>query len=434
MRRKYIIIAICLVGFGFVTYKTLQYFNILLTRKPKLAQLSGRGTAVKTAKVVFDNFGETIGGYGRLISCQMSEISNSTSFPVKVHKIFVTQGQFVKKDTLLLEFDRETLESSLQAAKDAMQRANSAVLQFNQERPVKKTELMNKIKYLSSLVESKKVSLKIAESKYKNAHELLQKGLSHEGAVDEARLNLETAKYELEDTQYQFQVSQNQLDNWETATTAEYSSLLAELSQAKHELNLATDHISLQKVKAPVDGVITAIHVKERNYVAATEKIIVMADADSPCFLANISAEKSKLLQVGMAVTITFDDFPQISLDGETKSIGNTVSSEEKTFDITISVNSLKTIPFKINLNGFARIEAKRETLVIPSLAIFSPAGYPTVIVVENGKASYRRIIAGTIAGGMAEVKNGLQQGEEVVIYGKSKLRDGDLVNTAYYK
>lgn len=63
--------------------------------------------------------------------------------------------------------------------------------------------------------------------------------------------------------------------------------------------------------------------------------------------------------------------------------------------------------------------------LVVPSSALFRDGTLWTVFVVENGTARLRRVEIGHNNGSQAEVENGLEEGERVILYPSSALADG---------
>jgi HlyD family secretion protein len=64
----------------------------------------------------------------------------------------------------------------------------------------------------------------------------------------------------------------------------------------------------------------------------------------------------------------------------------------------------------------------------VPSSAILSQGDSLTVQVVKDGKVETRRVTAGLVSGGNAEIVQGLAEGELVVLRSGTLLRDGDAV------
>ena len=70
----------------------------------------------------------------------------------------------------------------------------------------------------------------------------------------------------------------------------------------------------------------------------------------------------------------------------------------------------------------------RARVLAVPAAAVVLRDGFPTVFVVEGGKARAVRIEAGSRTEGFVEVRRGLQAGAQVVVDGAGFLGDGDPV------
>ena len=79
---------------------------------------------------------------------------------------------------------------------------------------------------------------------------------------------------------------------------------------------------------------------------------------------------------------------------------------------------------------GRLRIDYDRRAnaLAIPRSALIEDDAKPSVFVVREGKARRVSLTLGHIEGAWAEVRDGLKEGEQVVVAGKTALRDGTKV------
>jgi membrane fusion protein (multidrug efflux system) len=78
-----------------------------------------------------------------------------------------------------------------------------------------------------------------------------------------------------------------------------------------------------------------------------------------------------------------------------------------------------------------AILEVHRSSTLVPEEAIVPEGAATWVFVVENGRASRRRVDLGIRRGGLVEVTNGLARGETVVVNGQFRLHDGGAVQVA---
>lgn len=69
------------------------------------------------------------------------------------------------------------------------------------------------------------------------------------------------------------------------------------------------------------------------------------------------------------------------------------------------------------------------NAVVIPDAAVIAtPRGYKVVYVVQDGKASMRKVTLGLEQGDRVQVTDGIQPGEMVIIAGNLNLKDGAAV------
>ena len=68
----------------------------------------------------------------------------------------------------------------------------------------------------------------------------------------------------------------------------------------------------------------------------------------------------------------------------------------------------------------------------MPASAILYDADGASVQIVQGGKVATRRVKLGLTAGGVAEVREGLAEGDHVVAKSGTFLRDGDLVRPVF--
>ena len=80
------------------------------------------------------------------------------------------------------------------------------------------------------------------------------------------------------------------------------------------------------------------------------------------------------------------------------------------------------------------RVEAKiivweaKDTLKVPAGALFRQGDTWAAFVVRNGRAELRAVKAGRSSGTETQVLEGLQAGEEVIMYPGSRVKDGQRV------
>jgi multidrug efflux pump subunit AcrA (membrane-fusion protein) len=71
-------------------------------------------------------------------------------------------------------------------------------------------------------------------------------------------------------------------------------------------------------------------------------------------------------------------------------------------------------------------LKTEKDTVVVPSEAVIvTPKGFRVAYVVQDGKAVQRKISTGIEGGGKVQVLSGIKPGEQLVVAGNEKLKDG---------
>ncbi len=78
----------------------------------------------------------------------------------------------------------------------------------------------------------------------------------------------------------------------------------------------------------------------------------------------------------------------------------------------------------------FARLnlilKSEKDTIAVPSEAVIvTPKGLRVAYVVEEGKARQRKITTGIEGGGKIQILSGVKAGDQIVVAGNEKLKDG---------
>jgi HlyD family secretion protein len=69
-----------------------------------------------------------------------------------------------------------------------------------------------------------------------------------------------------------------------------------------------------------------------------------------------------------------------------------------------------------------------RNALTVPNSAILSDDGVDYVFTYQNGEAKKHQVAVGTRVKNVAEIREGLQPGEQIIVAGAGFLNDGDPV------
>ncbi len=179
---------------------------------------------------------------------------------------------------------------------------------------------------------------------------------------------------------------------------------------------------------SPISGVVTA-----RNYdpgdMTGTLPILTIEQTNPVKVIINVSETDFTKVQKGMKVDITLDVYADEIFTGTVYLIHPTVDANTRTFVVEITIDN----PAGRVLPGmFARVKmnfGEANHVVVPDRAIVKQPGsgnkYVYVYNSNNGTVSYNRVELGRRIDNSYEVVSGVENDDQVVITGQTRLADG---------
>lgn len=195
------------------------------------------------------------------------------------------------------------------------------------------------------------------------------------------------------------------------------------LASAERTLRNARENTVLT---APISGVVTA-----RNYdpgdMTGALPILTIAKVHPVKVICNISESEYSKVKKGMTVDCTFDTYGDEVFKGTVNMVSPTIDTASRTFGIEILVpnNDSRILP---GMFGRVTINFGEERhVVVPDQAVVKQpgSGNQYVYVYKDGKVSYNKVELGQRTGNSYEIISGVEDGDEVVVSGQSKLANG---------
>jgi len=249
-------------------------------------------------------------------------------------------------------------------------------------------------------------------------------------------VRLDSARAELQAAQSSAQMRKLEANYERSLKLAEQKLISAnDIDQIKYDLEnaravnrLANLELSYASVKAPIDGVIASRSIKAGNFVQINTPIFRIVDIDTLEATLNVPERELATLKTGLPVELQVDALPGKTFAGKVDRVSPVVDAGSGTFRVISQfTNDGQLQP---GMFGRLRIDYDRRAnaLVIPRAALMEDDAKPTVFVVRDGKAQRVSLETGHVEGAWVEVRKGLEEGEQVVVAGKTSLRDGTAV------
>ena len=307
----------------------------------------------------------------------------------RIEKIFVKEGDRVKKGQVLAVFDTDELDASL---KDLEERLRLTEERLSESSPY--------LKALKERVEIAYIQMNQAGIEYERRRDLGEKGLIPKEQLERFKNNYEIYKKE-------YEASLNQYKDAVSSLQTERKSILAKIESLKAQKDRYV-------VKSPVDGVVLSKYVKEGNYinhlsqenvlfgVGETEKIEVLLEVDE---------EYAGLVKEGQRVFLTIDAFPGKTFEGKVYLKEGQLDSTKKTAKVKVKASLPENTPTYSTVEGKILIE-KKQAILIPKGAVKDGK----VLKYERVRAVEVPLKLGQEYEGYVEVLEGLEVGDKVIL------------------
>lgn len=322
---------------------------------------------------------------------------------------------------------------------------HESILTISVTNPLKKDTLTIKT-YVSQIHSARHIELRAMEKGY------LEKIYVDEGQfVKEGQLmfqimprlyqaELKKAEAEAEFAEIEYQ-NTKRLAETNIVAPNELALAKAKLDKAKAELALTQVHLDFTQVRAPFDGIMDHLHVREGSLIEEGELLTTLSDnhemwvyfnvpeAEYLNYMSQVRADSAVEVQLKLANNKLFDY------------IGRVTTIEADFNNETGNIAFRATFP---NPKGLLRhgetgnILVKqpiKNALLIPQKATFEILDQRYVFVVEEDNTVHsRHIEVGAELTHLYAVTSGLRESDVILLEGLRKVRDGDKIDPDFQK
>lgn len=264
----------------------------------------------------------------------------------------------------------------------------------------------------------------LAESNYKRAQKLAETK-----TISISQLEHSYSEWELKKAQVSSAEATIKLRK------AELESAEARLQQPSGPNNRDASGDCCVNITAPIDGVVLKVLARSEQAVSPGTRIAEIGDPANLEIIVDLLSSDAARIKPGATVQIT-DWGGDDTITGTVRTVEpaaftkvSSLGIEEQRVNVVIDPASVPE-----NLGHGYRVLARLgiwqddNVLKVPIAALFRTRGQWSVFVISDGKAMLRRIGVGQMNNSDAEVVEGLEPGDTVVLYPSDLLEDGSLV------
>lgn len=342
-------------------------------------------TKVETIVATPSQYRQVIFGSGKLSAKEESKLSFKTGGIIK--RIYVSEGQSVRKGQVLAELALDEIQAQTQQANLGRQQAEISI-------------------------ENAKLALKLAERDYQNAQGLYRDSVATLEQLQNAEVQLENARNQLQAAQ-------------------------KGLAFNEQNVEVAQFNLRYSKITAPADGIILRKMAETNELVGPGNPVFIFGSREKAQVVkVNITDKDIIHVQIGDSARVAFDAYPDHYFQGIVREVASMADAYTNTYEVEIEV----TPEGKRLLSGFiGAVDILTETredvfrLTVDAL-LSANERQGTIFLLKDGRAHKTRIGIFQMDGADLLVKDGLRAGDEVITSGVGYLEDGQAVTNGELK
>jgi len=254
--------------------------------------------------------------------------------------------------------------------------------------------------------------------------------------VAEVRASLKQTASELEHAKARYDRVQklyvnrsSSLSDLDSARTA-YDSAKANRRAMQTRLEQAQLELSYTRLKAPLNGSVSEIHVRKGENVTAATSIATISSTKNIEVPISVPGSMIDAIKVGQLTKVTFDDIKNKSFNARITEVSHTSSMRTTTFPITVRIikpskkihpGMAATVTFSIGK------ENKTKSFVIPVHALMEDEESFYIYVVEElqgdiGIIRRQNVSRGSLTGNGIILTEGAEENMKVLTAGMSRV------------
>ncbi len=316
-----------------------------------------------------------------------------------VARVPVAEGQSVRTGDALVELESAELRAAGRQAEVAVTQAQARLRQLREvQAPVAEQALRQA-----------QANLDNARSALRRNQDLFQQGFIGGAALDELRKTVELADAQVRSTQKQL----------ETARPAgsDHALAVAGVAEAQASAEIARARGRYAVISAPLDGTLIGRNVEVGDVVQPGKVLMTLSPMGRTQVVVQIDEKNLRLLAPGQQALVSADAYPQQRFPAQLVYINPGVNAQTGAVEVKLDVPSPPPV-LRQDMTVSVDIEVARRpnALLVPVRAVHDAEGAaPWVLRLEDGRAVRRAVRLGLRSGGVAEVLEGLREGDALI-------------------
>ncbi len=364
---------------------------------------------LKKVRVTRRNLRRTVVSSGTVKPQVGARVKVGSRVSGKVERLFVQVGDIVKEGQVVAIIEHDDLDAKLRQAEARVVAARTRLSNILATTP-------KEISKEEANIREIKAKLALARLEYRRRKSLLEKAFVAQEDVDKAYKEVKVLEAQLASARQQLLYLKSKFEEDQKLAKAQ-------INEAEAALEIAKINRSYATIRAPMAGIVASVSTQEGETVAAS--------LNAPTFITLIDLSRLQVddfvdetdigyVKIGQDAIFTVDTFPEKTFHGKVEAIHPMATIQESVvyYDVVIKIldDYEGLLRPEMTTNVTIIIDTIKNALAIPSEAIVRQGQKELVAVSTDSGVEKREVITGVIDGDYVEIKQGLKEGEVVVI------------------
>ncbi len=210
-----------------------------------------------------------------------------------------------------------------------------------------------------------------------------------------------------------------------------YLSLESAWKSAQARIAQLNEHAAKTRVRSQMSGTVARILVDSGEFVGPGTPLVILENMEEVLVRLEVSDREVVRLRPLQVVDATSDAYPGRVFQGVIETVGSSADPITRSFEVEARIGNPDGSLRSGMITTIRVLLEKRSCLVAPEEALVDDRGDSArIYLVENSIARSVTVGLGNRMDRKVELKSGLKEGDEIVLYGQEQIKDGQRVET----
>ncbi len=348
-----------------------------------------------------------------------------------VAELYVEQGDRVEPGQLIARMKSTDIAAQLEQNRAAVAEAEASLVEVRRgSRPEEIAQATAAVDTAQAQVRDAQARLDLATSELNRNQQLFERGAISQTELDTAQREQRSAQAGVEQAQSRVTEAQRRVDDLQNLPEAEaVDQAEARLAQTRAQLQGTQVRLAENDIRAPFGGIITQKFASVGAFVTPTTTASEASSASSTAIvalaqdlevLAEVPEADIGLIQLGQAVEVVADAFPEQTYRGQVKLVAPEAIERQNVtlFQVRIALlDGKESLRSNMNVNVAFIGDQVADALVVPTVAVVTQAGETGVLVPgDRQEIIFQPVTLGPQVGNQIQIVNGIQAGDRVFV------------------